>query len=142
MVDITGQGTDPLGPFYNSNYGNTITIAADNATPNTTWSSNAAQGCGCIYKGCMDSTNSNYMPWATNNDITMCCIDGCLDTAANNYLTPNVDCYDTAGNTYIPWDGTVGDCWIGTDPGVPGLLPCCPTCDDGNNCNTASISFC
>jgi len=140
-TDVTGSN-NPTDPLYNSNYGNTITVAADNATLNANWAGNAAQGCGCIYKGCMDSTNSNYMPWATDDDISMCCIDGCLDTTANNYLVPNVDCYDTAGGAYVPWDGTTGDCWIGTDPGVPGLLPCCPTCDDGNNCNTALVSFC
>ena len=140
-LDITGSN-NPTDPLYNSNYGNTITVAADNATPNATWASNAAMGCGCVYKGCMDSTNSNYMPWATDDDISQCCIDGCLDNTSTNYLVPGTDCFDTGGNAYVPWDGTTGDCWIGTDPGIPGLLPCCPTCDDGTNCISAPISYC
>ena len=143
-IDNTGSN-NPTDPLYNANYGATVAVAADNATPATNWASNAAMGCGCIYKGCTDDTNSNYMPWATHDDISQCCIDGCLDPTANNYLVPGTDCFDTGGNAYTPWDGTTGDCWIGTDPGIPGLLPCCPTCDDGTYCTsgpTGPNSFC
>jgi len=71
-------------PFVNSStYNTVINVSANNViSPMPT---NAGMDCGCEYTGCMDNTNSNYMPWATTNDATMCCIDGCTDITALNY---------------------------------------------------------
>ena len=71
-------------PFVNSpTFGTTISVIADNVT--SPMPTNAGMDCGCEYTGCMDNTNSNYMPWATINDATMCCVDGCTDPSASNY---------------------------------------------------------
>jgi hypothetical protein len=94
-------------PFVNSpTFGTTISVVADNVT--SPMPTNAGMDCGCEYTGCMDNTNSNYMPWATINDATMCCVDGCTDPSASNYDAA-ATC-DDGSCTYAQclYDATIG----------------------------------
>ena len=74
--------SDPIinSPTYNT----TVSVFATNGI-DPAGNVNAGMDCSCLYAGCTDSTNSNYMSFANVSDPTMCCIDGCVDINALNY---------------------------------------------------------
>jgi len=82
--------TDPI--ITSSTYGTVISVSADNAVT-LSGVTNAGMDCGCEYTGCMDGASSNYMPWATVSDASMCCVDGCTDDDYTEY-DPLATCDD------------------------------------------------
>ena len=93
----TTSGVITLTPYdsytyYDPTTQTTLTASASNfIDPGGV--SNAGMDCGCEYDGCMDNAVSNYMPWATNSDPSMCCVDGCMDDLYNEYDS-NATCDD------------------------------------------------